>query len=180
LHIYEWEHLSAEQRRWAEDANLIHLRIQEVLMRIVVSDHAELREQVLDTVLRLLARKMVAADLELWKASDGSARRALTCAAHVHAHLGTSLGPVSLSNVILNAQSVAQALVAMTDLQRKTMLGVPSVLQAFDIAEDCSAEFDNREQWGKWVARAYPGRGSGGGMVFANDNQRDVVVEPRG
>jgi hypothetical protein len=156
VHAYDPQALSPEQRKWAHCANQLHHRIQTHLMNIAVSDAPLPSNLPDDDTLARLATNLNRANLQLWLASAPQARRVLACANQVQRNLAEPFSVRALAAVIVNARHAAESLVAMTDAQRHTMLTLPTVARAIDIDHDCEAEFDNRDQWRKWVERAHP------------------------
>lgn len=176
LHDFDVEQLSGEQRQWAERANDIHARMQIMLMQVAVSDAPLMQTLLAVAKLDQMGGQLTHANLQLWTATAAPARRVLRCADRVVRHLADPFSSRSLSGVVINARYTAVSLLAMTDAQRRTMLSMPAVAQACDIDHDCTGEFDNREQWAKWVRRAHPQRALENVApilrdVCANDNQ---------
>ena len=122
-----------EQRRWAERANDVHARMQILLMQIAVSNEPLIQTLLANTMLTQLANQLTLANLQLWKATAPQARRVVACADQVARHLTEPFSPRSLSGTIINARFTAESLVAMTDAQRRTLLSLPAVAQAYDI-----------------------------------------------
>jgi hypothetical protein len=172
LHAYDPEDLTADQRHWAEQANLHHARLQAILMEIAISERPTQRTLECTAELEALAHQLTYANLQLWTASAGPALRAAVCAKVVVGHLGRLCSQEAVADVAINATSVAAALTAMTDAQRRTMLSLPEVALAKDIADDCAHDFDNRVTWLQWRVKAGLERAKGPTRlrIIVNDN----------
>ena len=144
-------------------------------MRIAVSGQQTRTILKCETELAALAHKLNYASLQLWKETAPAAERALQCARAVVQHLAGSLTPAALGCVIINAQYASQALTAMTDGQRRTMLDVREVALAKDIADDCEAEFDNVQAWARWRVKAGLERANTEPLKQDVANDNDVV-----
>jgi hypothetical protein len=179
LHAYDPEDLSAQQRRWADEANRHHARIQSVLMSIAVSPSQTQATLEYHTELEALGHKLTYANLQLWTATAPAAQRTLLCASAVIGFLKTPMSATSLGGVVINAKYARQALATMTDAQRRIMLDVREVAVAKDIADDCEAEFDNTPAWARWRMKAGLERPATVPMLrgVANDNHVETRFE---
>lgn len=94
-------------------------------------------------------------EARLWQASQ------LTVSL-VHANANVLVGlldhPHQRNTIIADVMACAQAgqarLQCLTNLQAQTMLSMPAVALAYNVAMDCEAEFDNEEGLARWSKKA--------------------------
>ena len=150
MHAWDDQKLTERQRKFAVAANRVHQQIQQLLAVTFALDGDAAGLSSVETPIHHLYLDLANCEQRLWGASRMSVTLIHSNANVLLRFLTPLCDATAIDHIVVCAQTVQARLQCLTNLQVQTMLSMPHVALAYNVAMDCEAEFDNEEAFARW------------------------------